>query len=615
MIKLFNPYSAFSAFFITSRLVLFFISLHFIFSGRTTIIIWEITTISSSFLYFPVIFDSKGLLFSSVVLFISANVINFSKTYITGEKFNTRFALLVILFVLSINILIFFPHIITLLLGWDGLGLTRFILVIYYQNSKSLGAGIITALTNRLGDAFLLLAIGWSLNINHWSINLLWDTPIKGLIIASITLAAITKRAQIPFSSWLPAAIAAPTPVSALVHSSTLVTAGVFLLIRFYDFLSIAPYFNLFLLLVSCFTILMAGISALTECDLKKIIALSTLSQLGVIIIRLALGCPNLAFFHLITHALFKALLFICAGSVIHFHHHAQDLRLTGSLTNQLPLTISALLIANMSLCGLPFLSGFYSKDLILETSIFNSTNWLILIILLLATILTIAYSFRFTLNLVWAPKLSLPAHFINNRDINILAPSIFLTIGAITTGSIINWEIPLISQETFIPLPIKLMPFLATILAAYIIFQSTPTLTSTKSSLIQNTINHHASSLIWFLTPLSTQAILPTTIKISHLIQKNLDQGWLELFSAQGIFLYTSSISKTLQLNQKNPPLILMYLSSFIFLSFFIFYIFTSCIGSLYQSIILKQLIRLFYAPKHITVLIVYPNYINFSC
>lgn len=185
----------------------------------------------------------------------------------------------------------------------------------------------------------------------------------------------MTKSAQMPFSSWLPAAIAAPTPVSALVHSSTLVTAGVFLLIRFYNFLTEIKYFNFILIIISCSTILIAGLSALTECDLKKIIALSTLSQLGVIIASLGLGCVNLAFFHLITHALFKALLFICAGSIIHFHIHGQDLRTIGNLTRQLPFTISALLIANISLCGLPFISGFYSKDMILETAIFNPIN------------------------------------------------------------------------------------------------------------------------------------------------------------------------------------------------------------------------------------------------
>lgn len=137
----------------------------------------------------------------------------------------------------------------------------------------------------------------------------------------------MTKRAQIPFSRWLPAAIAAPTPVSALVHSSTLVTAGVFLLIRFYPFLHSIKYFNTALLIFAVSTILIAGLSATTECDIKKIIALSTLSQLGIIITSLGLNIPQLAYFHILTHALFKALLFVCAGRFINSHLHAQDLR------------------------------------------------------------------------------------------------------------------------------------------------------------------------------------------------------------------------------------------------------------------------------------------------
>lgn len=195
--------------------------------------------------------------------------------------------------------------------------------------------------------------------------------------------------------------MAAPTPVSALVHSSTLVTAGVFLLIRFYPFLHSIQNFNFILLIISTSTILIAGFSALVECDIKKIIALSTLSQLGVIIIRLSLDLPLLAYFHLITHAIFKALLFVCAGTLIHLHSHSQDLRFIGALAKQIPLTSTTLLIANLALCGFPFLAGFYSKDLIIESSLFLSYNALILFILIIATATTAAYSTRFFISVI----------------------------------------------------------------------------------------------------------------------------------------------------------------------------------------------------------------------
>merc|ERR1711973_449607 len=192
-----------------------------------------------------------------------------------------------------------------------------------------------------------------------------------------ILVAAITKRAQLPFSSWLPAAIAAPTPVSALVHSSTLVTAGIYLLIRI-NLIIIEININYILLIIGIITIIMSGITAIIEIDIKKIIALSTLSQLGIIIIILGLGNPILSFFHLISHAFFKAILFICAGIIIHNIKDYQDIRKIGFSFNNLNYSISIIIIANLSLCGLPFIRGFYSKDLIIEIIIIKGKNLII---------------------------------------------------------------------------------------------------------------------------------------------------------------------------------------------------------------------------------------------
>ncbi|MBV8802688.1 MAG: NADH dehydrogenase subunit 5, partial [Gammaproteobacteria bacterium] len=194
------------------------------------------------------------------------------------------------------------------------------------------------------------------------------------MITALVILAGITKRAQIPFSAWLPAAIAAPTPVSALVHSSTLVTAGVYIIIRFRPALQQSGLWVL-LFFISTITMFIAGLGANYEFDLKKIIALSTLRQLGVIIIILSLGIPVLAFFHLLTHAIFKALLFLCAGAVIHRSVDWQDIRKLGGVITVIPLTSACFNRANMALCGLPFLAGFYSRDLILEILMIGSVN------------------------------------------------------------------------------------------------------------------------------------------------------------------------------------------------------------------------------------------------
>jgi NADH-ubiquinone oxidoreductase chain 5 len=220
-----------------------------------------------------------------------------------------------------------------------------------------------------------------------------FDYSIK-IIGMLMIFAAITKRAQIPFSSWLPAAIAAPTPVSALVHSSTLVTAGVYLLIRFNVLLIDTLEINI-LLLISGLTIFIAGLGANFEFDLKKIIALSTLSQLGLIIRVLCLGLRKLAFFHLLTHALFKALLFICAGAIIHNISNSQDIRDMGILSNYLPFTLVCLNVANLALCGFPFLAGFFSKDLILEIVLISNLNFITFFLFFFSTGLTVRYSLR----------------------------------------------------------------------------------------------------------------------------------------------------------------------------------------------------------------------------
>ena len=211
------------------------------------------------------------------------------------------------------------------------MGLTSYLLVIYYQNDKSLSAGMITLIANRVGDSLLILSVCWCFICGYWVLGISCGLPLFCLSVV-IIVGSMTKRAQVPFSAWLPAAMAAPTPVSSLVHSSTLVTAGVYLIIRFYPSLCFYEGVCYFLFYVGVLTTLMAGLSAFYENDLKKVVAFSTLSQLGLMFMALGLSMPLLSFFHLVTHALFKALLFICAGTVIHRMGNNQDMRLIGSL-------------------------------------------------------------------------------------------------------------------------------------------------------------------------------------------------------------------------------------------------------------------------------------------
>nr|YP_006348.1 NADH dehydrogenase subunit 5 [Siphonodentalium lobatum]AAP91669.1 NADH dehydrogenase subunit 5 [Siphonodentalium lobatum] len=329
----------------------------------------EIMQINSVSLGWEVVLDMYSVLFGSTVMLISGGVFNYSDWYMMGEEKKNGFSLIVSMFVGSMGFLIFIPNLIGLMVGWDGLGVTSFLLIIYYQNHYSVKCGLLTFLTNRLGDMFLLVSM--VVICHEGSSNLmLWENELF-FIIMFILLASMTKGAQVPFSSWLPAAMAAPTPVSALVHSSTLVTAGVFLLIRFSHVVEENILLMNFLYFVGMLTMILSGLSALTEMDLKKVIAYLALSQLGLMFVCLSLGMAKVTFFHLLSHASFKATLFLCAGVLIHLNNNCQDLRYLSSNWVSAPMTIMCMNACNLSLCGFPFLAGFYSKDMILESGMF----------------------------------------------------------------------------------------------------------------------------------------------------------------------------------------------------------------------------------------------------
>uniref|UniRef100_A0AAU6QGJ2 NADH-ubiquinone oxidoreductase chain 5 n=1 Tax=Prionospio plumosa TaxID=3050096 RepID=A0AAU6QGJ2_9ANNE len=542
-----------------SSIILYFIvvmmaplSLTLLMNNYSIIMEWSITNISSP-ISLTLIADPYGTLLSIVVLLISANVMIFTHSYMSEDPFMSRFVILVLLFVASMNLLIFIPNLITLLIGWDGLGLTSFLLVIYYQNPKSLGAGMITALTNRIGDVLILISIAWTLNIGNWNLLYLSSSPFLPMISVALMVAAMTKSAQMPFSSWLPAAMAAPTPVSALVHSSTLVTAGVFLLFRFYPFLSSFLWFNKLLLMVATLTTLMAGLSANTECDMKKIIALSTLSQLGVMMVSLGLGCPLLAFFHLITHALFKALLFLCAGTLIHLHHHSQDLRYMGNLPKQAPSIIAPMMVSNLALCGAPFLAGFYSKDAILEYSLFSPTSFIIIILFFFATGLTVSYTIRFLLVVAWGPSNISPFHPINDNDFSNSLPTFTLAFLAIIGGSSLNWILVCPNQELFLTPFLKNLTISVCLLGLIFGYYLSSTLSSQRSFLLVNPMINSFSTTMWFLTPLSAQKSLSLPMSLALLFHKTLDQGWEESFGGQGALSLTLSSGSFSMLPQSN--------------------------------------------------------------
>nr|YP_010408162.1 NADH dehydrogenase subunit 5 [Septaria lineata]URF21535.1 NADH dehydrogenase subunit 5 [Septaria lineata]USS60661.1 NADH dehydrogenase subunit 5 [Septaria lineata] len=531
-------------------------------SNKIIMLEWEILSNSSYAITFPFIFDPISVSFSCVVCLISACVMFFTSSYMSADPFLTRFVWLVMLFVLSMNILVFVPSIISLLLGWDGLGIVSFALVIYYQNMKSLAAGMVTALANRIGDVLLLITIAICANEANWNIMLIWETSMFPWLCLCVMVGAMTKSAQIPFSAWLPAAMAAPTPVSALVHSSTLVTAGIFILVRFYYLLATWPLFNFLALFIGTITLLMAGIGANHEHDLKKIIALSTLSQLGVMMLSLGLGAWNLTLFHLYTHALFKALLFLCAGAIIHNNSNVQDIRSFGALASQMPLTITCLNIANLALCGAPFLSGFYSKDLILETCLYNPSNTLAVILIFLATGMTAAYSIRLSLVTLWQESSNSPLTQNTDEDWITTTPIVVLTFAAIAGGLILQTVFLYFNESIYLPITHKLLTITVTILGGWIALMIWK-LKVTKNP--EGSLANSFFSTMWFLSMITTQPNMIKPFSWAKTMTKSIDQGWLEVMGGKGTLELTTGSSTLIQIIQSkhvNTMLSIMFLT-----------------------------------------------------
>nr|WFF50433.1 NADH dehydrogenase subunit 5 [Unio pictorum] len=503
--------------------------------SQSYMIEWQILSMCGVDWSLPIIIDYISLIFSCFVCLISGSVSLFSVSYMDGEIFMRRFMLLIMAFVGSMNLLIFIPSLITILLGWDGLGIVSFALVIYYQNKKSLAAGMLTVLANRIGDALLILSICLLVNWGEWCIGYGMIGSFSLLICFLVVVGAMTKSAQIPFSAWLPAAMAAPTPVSALVHSSTLVTAGVYLVIRFYSTLVEMGEVMGFLSKVGALTLLMAGLSACFEVDLKKIIALSTLSQLGLMMFTVGVGFPIIAVFHLFTHALFKALLFLCAGSIIHSTMDTQDGRILGGLNYLLPFSSSCLVLSSVALCGMPFLSGFYSKDLILE-GVFSSFNGSLEVFVMLAGAgLSLVYSLRILLIGVFGQNFSSSLFTCSTESGYIVSSIIILSVGAIVGGWFLQSVWVSVNGFSLVgvfgKVVISVITFMG-LLYGFINFFLVEVLKWKTFGKLSRFL-----SSMWFMNLVSGSFLAGVGLKLGGLMHLHLDLGWMEVLGGQGVF------------------------------------------------------------------------------
>nr|YP_009648777.1 NADH dehydrogenase subunit 5 [Pseudohelice subquadrata]QCZ36095.1 NADH dehydrogenase subunit 5 [Pseudohelice subquadrata] len=537
------------------------ISLMKLFSNVVSMVEWDLMTLNSLTVVFVLIFDWISMLFLSFVLFISSSVMYYSGSYMKGDKYFTRFMYLVLMFVLSMGMMVLSPNLISMLLGWDGLGLVSYALVIFYQNEKSANAGMLTILSNRVGDVAILLSIGlmsslgsWNFFIcSHYILDVDWFL-LKFLIMVS----AMTKSAQIPFSAWLPAAMAAPTPVSALVHSSTLVTAGVYLMIRFSAALENSGIQSV-LLIISCLTMFMAGLGANFEYDLKKIIALSTLSQLGVMLSVLALGYSDLSFFHLLSHALFKALLFMCAGVIIHSVSNYQDIRCMGGLVTFMPLSVAFMSIANLALCGFPFLAGFYSKDMILEVAFMSQINFISMMLYIVATGLTVSYTMRLVFYSL-SGDFNLGVLSNTSDEDNVMSNSmILLGVSAIFMGSGLSWV--LFPEPYMICLSgfMKNIVLAISLMGGFVGYMLNLLSVSNNLSSLSGYSAVAMSGSMWFMPFLSTKKISEISCLSGASVDKLGDKGWFEYFGSQGLYYVFSKGFMVLNMLQLNSIKVFM--------------------------------------------------------
>lgn len=472
-------------------------------------------------------------MFFRLVSYITGAVLIFRERYIGKDKQIRYFIYLIILFVIRIFFMVFSLNLVSLILGWDGLGLVSYVLVIYYQNEKSRAAGMVTALRNRVGDAALMLCIALIIEYGSWDI--MSKVDVGRTISYLLILAAITKSAQLPFSAWLPAAMAAPTPVRTLVHSSTLVTAGVYLLIRFYSSIKIESRYFI-LLIAGILTTFMARLNALFEVDLKKIVALSTLRQLGVIVTILSIGYPMLAYFHMIIHAFFKALLFLCRGKIMHVFLREQDLRFMGGIIYRLPLTRFFLNLANFALCGFPFLAGFYSKDFIVEIALSRDIYFIIYIFFFFIIGFTIRYSLRISF-------FSLINHcncksliFCEEEDWSMFQSKILMVFVSLIGGAQVSWVISRVPLSISLPWLYKYFVLLGILRG--LVFGWWLLMWDIRKNNIYIRVYFVEMIVVnlWFLSYLRGSKNFYYGYKLYGVL-KNYDEGWIEILGGQGYY------------------------------------------------------------------------------
>jgi NADH-ubiquinone oxidoreductase chain 5 len=534
----------------------------------------ELMSISWEFL-----FDQLTVSMFIPVLYISSLIHIYSVDYLSSDPHNQRFFSYLSLFTFFMLLLASGANYFVMFVGWEGIGIVSYLLInFYFTRIQSNKAAILALTMNRVGDMglsigfFALFAMFGSLDYSIiFSIVPLMNETAITIISLLIFMGAMAKSAQLGLHSWLPGSMEAPTPVSALLHAATLVTAGLYLLIRSSLILEYSSTALLIITLIGASTAFFAATCGLVLNDIKRIIAFSTISQLGYMVMAVGLSQYNVALMHVINHAFFKALLFLGAGAIIHSAADEQDIRKLGGLIYFLPFTYSTMLIGTLSLLALPFLTGFYSKDLIIELAYsqysFNSTYAYILGSCTAG--LTAFYSFRLiSLVFLQNPNGSRITYLnIHESKLPVIIPLFILSLFSIFFGFIFSDlfvgigtdffgnalfihpnNISLIEAEFSINLFLKLLPTIFSIIGAILaiyLYQFNPQIINI---LIENSLGRKIYTFLngqYLFDIIYNHYIISKGFNLGYIISKLFDRGVIETIGPYGLsnILYNTSI------------------------------------------------------------------------